>query len=181
MFTGAWLFVTLWITTLQAPLSMGFPGKNAGTGCSSFSSGSFWPRDRTCISCMADSLPLEPSRKPGFPGGAGGKRTRLPRQETQERRVPSLGLDDPLEKEMATHSTMLAWEISWTEEPPRVYSPWGCKELNMTEAAQQADTEHWKQPERCGSQVPVSWVRSWSPEGLCPSSGLQTQSSCPLF
>ena len=29
----------------------------------------------------------------------------------------SLGLDDPLEKEMATHSSILAWEISWTEEP----------------------------------------------------------------
>ena len=35
----------------------------------------------------------------------------------QETRVQSLGLDDPLEKEMATHSSILAWEISWTEEP----------------------------------------------------------------
>ena len=32
-------------------------------------------------------------------------------------RVSSLGQEDPLEKEMATHSTVLAWEISWTEEP----------------------------------------------------------------
>ena len=31
--------------------------------------------------------------------------------------VPSLGQDDPLEKEMATHSSILAWEIPWTEEP----------------------------------------------------------------
>ena len=31
--------------------------------------------------------------------------------------VRSLGLDDPLEKEMATHSSILAWIISWTEEP----------------------------------------------------------------
>ena len=31
--------------------------------------------------------------------------------------VPSLGQEDPLEKEMATHSSILAWRISWTEEP----------------------------------------------------------------
>ena len=34
-----------------------------------------------------------------------------------ETQVPSLGLEDPLEKEMATHSSTLAWRISWTEEP----------------------------------------------------------------
>ena len=38
-------------------------------------------------------------------------------QETQEMLVQSLGLEDPLEKEMATHSSVLAWEIPWTEEP----------------------------------------------------------------
>ena len=35
----------------------------------------------------------------------------------QETQVQSLGQEDPLEKEMATHSTMLAWKIPWTEEP----------------------------------------------------------------
>ena len=35
----------------------------------------------------------------------------------QETRVQSLGQEDPLEKEMATHSSILAWEIPWTEEP----------------------------------------------------------------
>ena len=38
-------------------------------------------------------------------------------QETQETRVPSLGQEDPPEKEMATHSSILAWEIPRTEEP----------------------------------------------------------------
>ena len=38
-------------------------------------------------------------------------------QETQETWVQSLGWEDPLEKEMATHSSILAWEIPWTEEP----------------------------------------------------------------
>ena len=40
----------------------------------------------------------------------------LPMQEIQEMRVHSLGQKDPLEKEMATHSSILAWEIPWTEE-----------------------------------------------------------------
>ena len=35
----------------------------------------------------------------------------------QETSVQSLGQEDPLEKEMATHSCILAWEIPWTEEP----------------------------------------------------------------
>ena len=35
----------------------------------------------------------------------------------QETLVRSLGGEDPLEKEMATHSSILAWEIPWTEEP----------------------------------------------------------------
>ena len=38
----------------------------------------------------------------------------------QETRVQSLGQEDPLEKKMATHSSILAWRISWTEEPGRL-------------------------------------------------------------
>ena len=38
----------------------------------------------------------------------------------QEAQVPSLVLEDPLEKEMATHSNILAWEIPWTEKPGRL-------------------------------------------------------------
>ena len=44
--------------------------------------------------------------------------------------VRFLGREDPLEKEMAIHSSTLAWKIPWTEEPD---SPWGRKELDMTE------------------------------------------------
>ena len=50
----------------------------------------------------------------------------------QEAWVWSLGREDPLEKEMATHSSTLAWRIPWMEEPSR-YSPWGHKELDETE------------------------------------------------
>ena len=39
-----------------------------------------------------------------------------------ETRVQALGWEDPLEKEMATHSSILAWEIPWTEEPGRLQS-----------------------------------------------------------
>ena len=38
-------------------------------------------------------------------------------QEIQEKWVPSLGQEDPLEEEVATHSSILAWGIPWTEEP----------------------------------------------------------------
>ena len=40
----------------------------------------------------------------------------------QETHVPSLGWEDTLEKEMATHSTTLAWKIPWTEEHGRLQS-----------------------------------------------------------
>ena len=40
----------------------------------------------------------------------------------QETRVPSLGWEDPLEKEMATHSNILAWRIAWKEEPNELQS-----------------------------------------------------------
>ena len=55
----------------------------------------------------------------GFPGGAVVK-NRLPMPEAQEMQVRSLGQEDPLEKEMATHCSILAWEIPWTEEPGRL-------------------------------------------------------------
>ena len=47
----------------------------------------------------------------------------------QEMWVGSLGQEDPLKEEIATHSSILAWEIPWTEKPG--YSPWNCKELDM--------------------------------------------------
>ena len=50
----------------------------------------------------------------------------------QETRVPSLGLKHPLEKEMATHSSVLAWRIPWTEEPGGLQSV-GSPESDTTE------------------------------------------------
>ena len=56
--------------------------------------------------------------KKGFPGGSVVKNL-LATQETQ---VQSLGQGDPLEKEMAPGSSILTWEIPWTEEPGRLQS-----------------------------------------------------------
>ena len=53
--------------------------------------------------------------------------------QMQETHVQSLGQEDPLEKGVATHSSILAWRIPWTEEPNRLYSPWGQKESDTTE------------------------------------------------
>ena len=47
--------------------------------------------------------------------------------------VQSLGREDPLEKGITTCSSVLAWRIPWTEEPGGLYSPWGCKEPDLTE------------------------------------------------
>ena len=41
-------------------------------------------------------------------------------QETQEMQVQSMGLEDPLEEEMATHSSILAWRIPQTEKPGKL-------------------------------------------------------------
>jgi len=43
-----------------------------------------------------------------------------------------MGWEDPLEKKIATNSSILAWRIPWTEEPSG-YSPQGCNELDTTE------------------------------------------------
>ena len=63
----------------------------------------------------------------GFPGGSAVEN--LPAM--QETRIWSLGQEDPLEKEVATHSSILAWRIPWTEEPGGTQSL-GKKESNMT-------------------------------------------------
>ena len=62
-----------------------------------------------------------------FPGGSEVKNP----PATQKTQFRSLGGEDPLEEEMSTHSSMLAWEIPWAEEAGG-YSTWGLKELDTT-------------------------------------------------
>ena len=68
----------------------------------------------------------------GFPYGSAVQN--LPAM--QEMQVWSLSWEDPLEKEMATHSCILAWEIPWMESLAD-YIPQGCKESDMTQATKQ--------------------------------------------
>ena len=64
-----------------------------------------------------------------FPGGSDGEKSACNAGYSFQ----SLGQEDPPEKEMATHSSILAWIIPWTKQPGRLYSPWGPKESDMTE------------------------------------------------
>ena len=72
----------------------------------------------------------------GFPGGFAVKNP--PEiQELQDMQVRSLSQEDPLEEGMATHFSILAWRIPWTEELVG-YSPWDHKGLDTTEATEHA-------------------------------------------
>ena len=65
-------------------------------------------------------------------------------QKMQEKWIQSLGQKDPLEKEMAAHSRILAQEIQWTEEPSRLQSAWqGHKKSEMIELAHTALSDVW--------------------------------------
>ena len=69
----------------------------------------------------------------GFPSDASGKESACQcRIQTQETWVPSLDQGNPLEKKVATHSSILDRRIPWTEEPGG-QSPWGREESDMTE------------------------------------------------
>ena len=105
------------------PLSSGFclwyfSGRILEWAAVSSSRGSFWSGDRTsvlCVFCTADEFLSHPC----YATGAVAQMVkRLP--AVRESRVWSLGWEDLLEKEMATHSSMLAWRIPWTEEPGRL-------------------------------------------------------------
>ena len=57
----------------------------------------------------------------GLPSRFSGKESAC-QCRRRKKRVQSLGGEDPLKKEMATHSSIIAWEIPWTEEPGRLQS-----------------------------------------------------------
>ena len=95
-------------------------------------------------------------------------------QETQETWVQSLGWQDPLEKDMAPHSSIPAWRIPWTEEPGGLQSM-GCKESDTTEPVELTCTR------------PPGFV-AWAGECTLPSSApsyerapLTVRASPPAF
>ena len=74
-----------------------------------------WPfyDKESFLSFLSQLVTKGPQMSLGFPGGSDGKN--LPAM--QETWVRSLGQEDPLEEGRATHSSILAWRIPWTEEP----------------------------------------------------------------
>ena len=69
--------------------------------------------------------------------------------------VRPLGWEDPLEKEMAVHSSTVAWKIPWTEKPVG-YSPWGRKESDTTERLHFTSLQTFKVHLPSSSSYPVS-------------------------
>ena len=99
----------------------------------------------------------------GFPGGSVVKN--LPaKQETQ---VRSLGQEDPLEKEMATQSNILAWKIPWMEEPGRLLSMrWQRVRHNLATKQQKQWGEKWTvthgvyNSQRITKLTPGLWIKA---------------------
>ena len=86
----------------------------------------------------------------------------------QETQVWSLSWEDPLEKGTATHSSILAWRIPWTEESGGVYSPWGRKKSDTTEQLTHTPTGHTGSRLSVQKNMPVPrekfWVHQDSPD-----------------
>ena len=78
------------------------------------------------------------SRNTGFPGGSGAKNP----PAKQEARIQSLSWEDPLEEEMATHSSTLAWEIPQTEEPGGLQSMGSQRVRHDLVTKEQQNPEH---------------------------------------
>ena len=115
-----------------------FPGKNTGVGCHALLLGIFPTQglNPRLLHCRQILYQLSHQGSPGihisplfrFPSHLGHHRATLVAQMVknppamQETQVWSLGQEDPLEKGMATHSSILIWRIPWTEEPGRQQS-----------------------------------------------------------
>ena len=85
----------------------------------------------------------------GFPGGSVVENP----PAMQKPQARSLSWEDPLEEGTATHSSILAWRIPWTEEPGGL-SPWGHEESDMTEMT-------WRAGRSCGG-LATSKIRAAS-------------------
>ena len=94
-------------------------------------------------------------------GKASGNRWLVLRKKlaSQETRVSSLGGEDPLEEETAAHSSILAWEIPWKEEPGRLRFM-GPKESDMTSGLNNEQTTKFRRKEALWVDVASSWHKS---------------------
>ena len=97
------------MTTHSNVLAWRIPGTGEPGGLLSLGS-----QSRTWLKWLSISISNDTY---GFPSGSAVKNLPAVQEMQQEPWVQSLGQKDPLEKEMATHSSILAWEVSWTETP----------------------------------------------------------------
>ena len=82
----------------------------------------FWQLSTLVLNCLLHSFIAKKNNVVFcFPDGSDGKESAC-NAEDLGLKIPTLGRKDPLEKEMATHSSILLWEIPWTEEPSRLQS-----------------------------------------------------------
>ena len=93
-----------------------------------------------------------------------GKESSCQCKETQEMWVWSLGWEDPLEEEMAPHSSILAWEIPWTEEPGGLQST-GWQRVGHSWATNSFQDCYWMELETMACPWPSSRLR-WFLKGL---------------
>ena len=120
-FSHIGLFETLWTVACQASLSMGFSRQKYWSGLQCLP-----PRDLPdpgkpgFLAWQADSLASEPPGKPNLAIVTLVAQRLKCLPSTWETWVQSLGREDPLEMEMAPHSSIFAWRIPWTEEPGRL-------------------------------------------------------------
>ena len=130
-----WLLATSWTAAHQAPPSMGFSRQEYWSGLSlpsplyRSSSSQLWtlesPGELEKLLMLGAHLQRlwihwsRCSQGMGFPGNTSGKEPTYECRRCKVMRVQSLGQVDPLEKGMATHFSILAWRIPWTEEPDR--------------------------------------------------------------
>ena len=97
----------------------------------------------------------------GFPGGSAVKNSPAI-QETQKTRVWSLGQEDPLEKEMDTHSSILAWRIPWTGEPG------GLQSMRSQTVGHNWATNTFTLNSKPAPSITSLWLRASDPTSLDP-------------
>ena len=113
-----------------------------------------------CWGCVSIFI----QRDPGFPGGSAVKN--LPAK--QEMQVGSLSGKDPLEKEMATYSSILAWETPWTEEPGGLQSMGSQKSRTWPVTNQQQGGQELRGVSlKTKSALTVSGTAGADPDFLC--------------
>ena len=141
-----WLFAIPWTVAYQAPPSTGFPRQQCWNGLPFPSPGNLpdpgiepsllhWRQTLYCLNHQGgletQTMSFLNTLSLGWSWASFIAQSVKNLPAMQETQVRFLGWEDPLEKEMATHSSILAWRIPWTEEPGRLQST-GCPTKSWT-------------------------------------------------